>query len=53
MIDRRIEMIKLVNHKTIYYLHYLSKKESSEATKEMVQNNNLSKTVTTRKVEDD
>ncbi len=53
MIEIRIEMMKLDDHKTIYYLHNLSEKESSDITflcssdddcqslqKEIVENNN-------------
>ena len=61
-----MEMVKLVNHVTIYYLCNLSERQSSaiivlssfddnfqRLQKEMVQNNNLSNIMTTRKAEDD
>ena len=66
MIERSIEMMKLVNHEKIYYLHNLSETQSSAICvvcsshdnceglqKEMVQNNNEKNMVTTRKAEDD
>ena len=58
--------MKLVNHKTIYYHNNLSERQSSAISdlcsfddncqrlqKEMVENNNESNMVTTRKAEND